>query len=285
MKKKQKTYLCYNGHIFGNNTALFSAQNRSFKYGDGLFESMIMFHSQIPLFDFHFERLCKGMKTLEIRQTKDFNARVLQEFIAKLRKLHSNCENARIRLMVFRETGGFYMPENHEMNWLLEMSPVENHRFLLNEKGLKIDVFPKIKKSIDILSPLKTNNALIYIMAALYQQKNALDDCLILNTENYIADATSANVCLVKNDFLIVPHDNDGGVHGIMIAQIMILANKLNIPIIRKALNVKDLETASEIWLTNAVRGIRWVSSFRETVYEHELATFFVQQLNKKYDL
>ena len=198
----KKMYLCYNGQVFANDSILFSAQNRSFKYGDGLFESMIMFQGQIPLFNFHFERLCKGMKTLDIRQTKDFNENVLQGFVAKLRKLHANCENARIRLMIFRETGGFYMPENHEMNWLLEMSPVQNHHFLLNEKGLNIGIFPDIKKSIDILSPLKTNNALIYIMAALYQQKNALDDCLILNTENHIADATSANICLVKNDFL-----------------------------------------------------------------------------------
>ena len=65
----------------------------------------------------------------------------------------------------------------------------------------------------------------------------------------------------------------------------MVLANELNIPIIRKSLTVNDLHTASEIWLTNAVRGIRWVSSFRETVYRHQMATFFVQQLNKKYNL
>ncbi|MGB1204318.1 MAG: aminotransferase class IV [Chitinophagales bacterium] len=281
----EKIYLCYNNQIYEAETTLFSAQNRSFKYGDGLFESMVMFHGQIPFFKFHFERLCKGMKTLEIRQTKDFNATILQESVTKLKKLHASCENARIRLMVFRETGGFYLPKNNEMNWLLEMSPMQNQYFELNENGLRIDIFPNIKKGIDILSPLKTNNALIYIMATLYQQKNALDDCLILNTENHIADATSANVCLVKNGLLVVPHDNDGGVHGIMIAQIMILAYKLNIPIIRKSLTVNDLQEASEIWLTNAVRGIRWVAHFRETVYKHDLATFFVQQLNERYIL
>jgi branched-chain amino acid aminotransferase len=244
-----------------------------------------MFRGQIPLFKFHFERLCKGMKTLEIRQTKDFSATVLQESVAKLRKLHSNCENARIRLMVFRETSGFYLPKNNEMNWLLEMSSMSNHRFLLNEKGLQIDIFPNIKKGIDILSPLKTNNALIYIMAALYQRKNALDDCLILNTENHIADATSANVCLVKNNVLFVAKQNDGGVHGIMIARILDLAKDLNISVIHKSLTINDLHEASEIWLTNAVRGIRWVARFRETVYQYDLATFFVQKLNEKYHL
>ena len=282
MKKK---YVCYNSQICEAETTLFSAQNRSFKYGDGLFESMVMFRGQIPFFAFHFERLCKGMKTLEIRQGKGFNLNVLQESVAKLRKLHANCENARIRLMVFRETGGFYLPKNNEMNWLLEMSPMSNYCFLLNKKGLRIDIFPNIKKGIDILSPLKTNNALIYIMAALYQQKNALDDCLILNTENYIADATSANVCIVKNNVLVVPKQNDGGVHGIMIARILELAKELSISVIRKSLTINDLRKASEIWLTNAVRGIRWVARFRETVYQHDLATFFVQQLNKKYNL
>ena len=60
------------------------------------------------------------MKTLDIRQTKDFNENVLQGFVAKLRKLHANCENARIRLMVFRETGGFYIPSGSDMTALIE---------------------------------------------------------------------------------------------------------------------------------------------------------------------
>jgi branched-chain amino acid aminotransferase len=38
-----------------------------------------------------------------------------------------------------------------------------------------------------------------------------------------------------------------------------------------KPLAVRDLETADECFLTNAISGIRWVQRFEKTIFENQL--------------
>jgi branched-subunit amino acid aminotransferase/4-amino-4-deoxychorismate lyase len=44
---------------------------------------------------------------------------------------------------------------------------------------------------------------------------------------------------------------------------------------------VSDLLSADEVFLTNAVDGIRWVGAFREKRYYHDISRQLVKMLNR----
>jgi len=56
-------FINYNGKV-GSNLSMLTTNNRAFRYGDGLFESMRIFHNQIPFLNKHLIRLHRGMKLL-----------------------------------------------------------------------------------------------------------------------------------------------------------------------------------------------------------------------------
>ncbi len=275
-------YLCHNGEFINATQPFVDAQNRSFKYGDGLFETMVLFNGVVPFLAQHYQRLTQSMELLQLTIPSEWNLAYLQVYINELLKLHPKVLNGRIRLMVYRAAGGHYTPSSNQINWLLSFSPLKNHCFLLNEKGLKIAVYPDLQKPMSAISHLKTNNALLYTLAGLYAQKQGLDDCLILNNKQHIAEAISSNICVVKRNCLLIPPVSDGGVAGIMVAQIKQYAASLFVPVISTSISPYSLENANEIWLTNAVKGIQWVGNYKGLAYSNRLAQKFVEKLNEQ---
>ena len=83
----------------------------------------------------------------------------------------------------------------------------------------------------------------------------------MLDTEGEVVCATSANVFVVRDGALVTPDLRFCGVHGVMRAQVLGAARQLRLSASEEPLWPHDLETASEVFITNAVRGIRSVAS------------------------
>ena len=98
-----------------------------------------------------------------------------------------------------------YMMKIKSLQYLIECWPADESVNQINKNGLVIDIYPDAQKSCDIFSNLKSANFLPYVMAAQYAKENKLNDCLVSNVKGHIADATIANVFLVKNNLIITP--------------------------------------------------------------------------------
>ncbi len=96
-------------------------------------------------------------------------------------------------------------------------------------------------------------------MAARYAKENKLNDCLVLNTNERIADSTIANIFLIKDQKLFTPPLSEGCVNGVM-RRYIIEQYAVN----ETVFTVDDILSADELFLTNAMYGIRWVQQFRE---------------------
>ena len=140
----------------------------------------------------------------------------------------------------------------------------------LNEKGLVIDVFPEARKSCDKFATIKSNNCLPYIMAAIYGKQHRLNETIILNAKDRVADTTIANLFIVDDKKLITPPLSEGCVCGVMRKHIIDM--DLPFKVIERPLTIADLENADEIFLTNAITGVRWVGQFRENNYGNAAA-------------
>src|SRR5690349_15969466 len=93
-------FVCFNGKFFPADEPLFTSQNRSFRYGDGVFETMKVHRGKILLSAFHFERLFLSLKMLRIENS--LALAYLSELILELTKKNNCTDSARIRLAVFR---------------------------------------------------------------------------------------------------------------------------------------------------------------------------------------
>jgi branched-chain amino acid aminotransferase len=79
-------YLHHNGKIYKADKLLISPNNRSFRYGDGFFETMKMINGKIILADYHFERLFKSLELLQFDKPNYFSADYLKTHIEELAK-------------------------------------------------------------------------------------------------------------------------------------------------------------------------------------------------------
>jgi branched-chain amino acid aminotransferase len=269
----------FNGKIISADQAIFNADNRAFKYIDGLFETIRIFNGKIPFLDYHFDRLEAGLLKLKYEIPEYFS---VSFFTNEIQKLISEKGNQRIRLTVFRAAGGFYTPTNNHPEFLIESTSLKDAFFKLNKKGLHVSLFDEFRLPQNFLSNLKTCNSLPYILAGIYCKKEGFDDCFLLNNSGNIAEAVNSNIFILKNDTLLTPSLSEACVAGTMRKIILEIAKADHFKIEETSIEVSDLEQANEIWLSNAIRGIMWVEKFNGIRFENKLAKRFVQLLNEK---
>ncbi|WP_028298479.1 aminotransferase class IV [Olivibacter sitiensis] len=270
-------YININGQIIGAKEPAVSISNRSFRFGDGVFETMRFKAGQIHFLPYHLERLAKGMQLLQLENPSLLNTQFIQDRVAQLFAKNKLTGSARVRLQVYREGGGLYSPETNEAGFVLEVSQLGQEDYTLNKTGLLIDIFHAHKKHVDALSNLKTNNALLYVLAGAQRKKAGLDDILILNQEDFLCEALSSNIFIYFDRKLYTPAMSEGCVAGVMRRVVIDVCQKLDMEVIEAQINPLILHEADELFLTNAVNGIHWVMGYNRKRYFNHIAQKVLQ--------
>lgn len=274
-------FLLYNGKLTRADKLLISPDNRSFRYGDGFFETIKLINGKIQLADYHMERLFSSLDLLQFQRPGYLTADYLKEQVLLLAKKNLHGKLARVRITLFRGDGGLYDVENHFPHHLVqtwELNPANN---FLNENGLVLDIFRDARKVCDHYSHVKSNNYLAYVMAALWAKQQKLNDAILLNPYNRVADATIANVFIVRNGVVKTPSLTEGAVNGVMRKYLLKRLREENMPVEETQLQPDDVSEASELFLTNAIYGIRWVKQLGVNGYTNQLSSL----LHKKFVL
>ena len=261
-------FFIYNKQFFHLGMPVITHENRSFRYGDGLFETMRMQQGKIVHMNFHFERLFDGMKILGVELPVFFSEEYFIDTVNELLLKNSISANAKIRLMVFRGDEGLFDIEN-STNFIIETFPLSGE-IELNRQGLIIDVFPDVRKSADCFSNIKSNNYLPSVMAARFAKKNNLDEAIILNAFGRVCESAIANIFIIKDEKIITPLLAEGCVAGTMRRWMMEKLLLRNLKIEEKSLSVEELLSADELFLTNSIQPVRWVKQFRDKTYGNE---------------
>lgn len=278
---KQPKYLLYNNKCHPIDEPIFKAANRSFRYGDGIFETIRLVRGQLHLFEYHMERLLNGVDFLKIELPSNWNKAYFKKKVWELLEKNRETRNGKIRLSIFRADGGTYTPKSSKGNLLIEYEPYNSDHFILNKKGLKMEVFSEMEKTSNPFSNFKTSNALVYTLAAIYKKEEALDDCFIVNAQNRIIEGISSNIFVVKNGHLITPPLSEGCIAGVMRTYILDLLEKHEIDYHIAPVQLEDLFQASELFLTDSVKGIRWVGSYKVKRYNLDVAEQLNEYLNQ----
>jgi branched-chain amino acid aminotransferase len=273
-------YINFNGEIIPADTTLLTIANRAFRYGDGLFESMRLMKGKLKFPELHAERLQKGMKALKIDGYSQADSWFLKEKVEELAR-RNKIKHGRLRLTVFRDAEGLYTPTQNKMAYCLEIQPIDEPRYFLNERGLIMDVYTELPKPLTWLSNIKTCNSLVYVMAAIYKQQNKLDDVFLINQNRYLCEANSSNIFVWYQNHLYTPALSEGCVEGVMRRVVIQLALDNNIPVTEAQINPEILNAADEVFLTNATKGIQWVMGYGVKRYFNRISKALMDELNK----
>jgi branched-chain amino acid aminotransferase len=255
--------ICFNGHFLPIENAAVGLHNRSFKYGDGLFETMRFQNGQILFVDAHFERLVAGMFVLGF-ETSFFDVEAVYQDCLKLVS-EKNLSTARIRLHVYRNDGGNYKPATDQCSYVIYADGLEQDRFVINDKGFHIGLYADIRKPINSLSGIKSANGLLYVLAARHADIQNWNEALILNEQGRICECSASNVFLIMPDkSILTPALTEGCLAGVMRKNLIELLKNSGRKVVEGAVLTEDLYRAEEVFLTNAIQGIRWCIAFRE---------------------
>jgi branched-chain amino acid aminotransferase len=275
-------FISYNNQIITKETPLFTIANRSFCYGDGFFESIRITGAEMPFIRNHFERIKETAQVLEMNLPNDLTIESIQETVKLLTEKNGVGKEGRVRINFFRNEGGFYAPESKTSSVIIDVLPYEsNNGYELNQKGLKVDLYQKIKKPCNVLSSIKSCNSLLYVLAGKFKYDNELEEAVILNDKHNVCEFTSSNLFIVINGVLYTPAISEGCINGVMRKVILELAAKARIYVYETELKPNDLIRADEIFLTNAVHGIHWIGAYKAKRYFNKVSKTLIDALNE----
>lgn len=274
-------YIWHSGKYISSSARALTVDNRAFHFGDGFFESIRAINGRACFIQNHFQRILETSKALKISIGKDLTCPNLEKIVNGLLEQNEITEGGRIRITFFRQSTGYYLPQSNEIDFIVEAYPYDDNYFKINEAGKTVDLFPDMKKDVNSLSMYKTLNCSLYIMASLFARDKGLDDALIQNNSGTIIESTSTNLFLVSNGVLYTASLDEGCVAGTMRMNIINIALENSIKVYECTLTPQNLLVADEIFLTNAVHGIQWVSSYRTKRYFNDMSKDLVKMLNK----
>lgn len=265
-----------NGKLLNEANAHVSINNRSFRYGDGCFETIRITNNRIPLWQLHWERASSALQTLQFQIPNFFTSDFLLQSILELAKKNGHQQLARIRLTIFRGNGGLYDPENHFPNYLIQSWPLNAALQQMNTNGLVAGIYNDGLKAADAFANIKSNNYLLYAMAALHAKQQHWNDALVLNHKGTIADTTIANLFIIKNGTVLTPPLSDGPVAGTIRRYLLQQLPTIGYEIEEVSIAPEAVYNADEVFLTNAMYGMKWVKQVEDKTYDcHHTATIY----------
>lgn len=272
-------YINHNGHLLPADKAALPHDNRAFRYGYGLFETMLLRDGAIRLEDYHWQRLTEGLQLLQLELPQHITTTQLRNEVVKTATKNQLQHLCRIRLQLYASSGGLYDAPNQKVSFLIECFPLRETGLLLNENGLKVGIAEGLYKSADALSNIKSCSALTYAMAARMAKAHKWNDALILNAKDHLIESTIANIFWVRNRQVYTAPLSDGCVAGVMRRHVMTVLPAAGIPVQEQSLSRHDLPHIQELFLTNAIRGIQWVGEANGNIFANDLIRFIYHQL------
>jgi len=266
--------LNYNGTILSKNNVSLSPDNRAFKYGDGIFETIKVEHDKVLFTEDHYFRLMASARMLRMQLSMNFTSEFFENEILKLVRSLS-LQSARVRFSVFRKEGGLYTSKNNEIDFLIEARELD----VIIKDVYEVELYKDHYVYSGMLSTLKSNNRLINVIASVFKTENGYDNCILLNEKKQLAEAINGNIFLIKDNIIKTPALSEGCIKGIIRKKLIEIMKKDTSLIIEETeISPFELQKADEVFITNTIVGIQPITKYRRNEYKIEISTM----LNKK---
>jgi len=237
--------------VNGSDVGGVAADDRGLQYGDGLFETMTAANGRIRNFVLHMARLEDGCRRLGFPRP---DARLVERECANaLGELGSGV----VKLVLTRGPGprGYRPPAEPSITRVITASAARPA--LAAPEALTVRVCDTRLGVNPRLAGIKHLNRLEQVLACAEWTDTNVAEGLMLSVDGRLISATAANVFLVSGNVLRTPDVRDCGVSGVMRQVVLRAAEELALTVDVADVGLEALASADEVFLTNAVAGIR----------------------------
>lgn len=239
-----------NGELVDEKDAVVSVFDHGLLYGDGVFEGTRIYDSNIAFLEEHMDRLFESAKVLmlDIGMTKEEMIKATVETCKA-----NGLENGYIRHVVTRGAGtlGLNPYLCKKASVIIIAATIQLYPEDLYQNGMKIVTAGTLRNMPEALNPrVKSLNYLNNIMAKIEAINAGVMECLMLNPQGYIAEASGDNVFAVKGNRLMTPPTWCGALEGITREKVMGIAREQGLEVVETVMTRYELWTADEVFLT-----------------------------------
>ena len=258
-----QAYCSFNGELITeNNQAVDLFVDRGLAYGHGLFETVLLQNTQLPLLERHLLRLNRDAKTLGISIDLSLLDSYLNHFLDHLKSHDLN--NGVIKIIVTAGIGGrgYQSPQPIKPSIIFSYSSMPPHMNVNRSNGIATRYCHHRLPNQPALAGIKHLNRLDQVLARQEWDCANYQDGLMFNETNQLIEAISANVFLqnATGDWL-TPCLTSAGVSGVMrslLLEEIFPACQIDIQI--RAIEINELIGCQQLFLCNSVRGLMVVS-------------------------
>lgn len=259
-------------------TRIATADDRSFRFGDGLFETVMVANGQMYDLPAHIARLQRGLEYFRLNPDLAGLKAICEQLIEK-----NNCASGYVRIIVSRGENGpgaiGYMPG--ETSALLVVQTVAKPFPAYGEVALWVS-----EHRAHLHLPSKVNSAMLYTLAMMEAREHGCGNALILDMHGHVCETASANLFWVKDGVLFTPELSLPFVPGTVRARLIELSP---LPVKEGRYRLEALAQADEIFMTNIGGLVTKISAISPLGYQarvdektRRLRDLIVQDISSK---
>ena len=235
-----------------------SVCDRGFRYGDGLFETLLIRGQRPCLWAAHLDRLQRGCRRLGIPMPPPDT--LWREALAACRGVDAGV----LRLQLTRGPGGrgYAPPEDPRPTRVFSLHPLPAGLEERRRDGVTVRLCRTPLGINPVLAGLKHCNRLEQVLARREWSDPAVYEGLMCDTEGWLVEGVTTNLFWRRGDVLLTPVIDRCGVAGVVRGWVMACLRAWGVPVEEVRERPQALPAADEVFLTNSVIGIvpvvRW---------------------------
>jgi branched-chain amino acid aminotransferase len=243
-----------NGEFVPEERAVVSVFDRSFLYGDGLFETMCVVNGKPFRWAQHMERLRRGADFLRIKIP--LGGKALAKFAAEL-IAKNQLPNGLLRLTLSRGVGlRGYSPKGADKPTLVMTLHPAPEASGIGSTGWKLITASFRLPAGETLAHFKTANKLAQVLARAEADTAGADEALLLNTDGFAVEGASSNLFWVQSGAVCTPPMTSGVLGGVTRAVVLELCHELALPVRETTVTPVALREAEGAFLTLSTLGV-----------------------------
>lgn len=251
----------FNGELHYPDTIKLTPENRAFKYGDAIFETVKVIHHKVVFWEDHYFRLMSSMRMLRMKIPMEFTLEFLENEILKTVAVQDDAISYRVRLNIFRKDGGLYTPKTNKIDYSIHV----NENLYQVKDSYSLDVFKDFYNYSGLLSTIKTNNRMLNTLASIFAKENDLDNCILLNEKKRVVEVTNGNIFIVKGTVIKTPALSEGCIKGITRSKVIdIILKNSEFTLEETSISPFEIQKADEVFITNAIIGLQPVFRYKK---------------------
>ena len=247
-----------NGEIIPADEAKISPLDRSFTFGDGVYEVIPSYNQELFLFEEHLERFKISLAKTFIPVPTELDN--LEDILKKLH-VKNEYQNQSFYIQITRgvqQSRSHTASENIVPTLFINSQnlDINPYRGNANKQGIRVRLEDDIRwQRCDI----KTT-ALIGNILSMHDPSLETVDEILLHKDGILNEGSKSNIFLVKQAKVYTPSLNQNILPGVTRNFIISLLKKNNIEVFEEEISVDSIYECEELWLTSSTKEIQPVA-------------------------